>query len=130
MGIYRRNVLCCTGGTSARILSTLTGYELKNIGNGKVRYGFSPQSMSRVEKMFARAHINYVIYSGELMEAHGEFPDNAFRLFTDRVDSGRIKKEEPPVIPVPGDNKNFLQERLFGYIIYVRNLEKIVRGRM
>lgn len=63
------------------------------------------------------------------MEAHGEFPDNAFRLFTDRVDSGRIKKEEPPVIPVPGDNKNFLQERLFGYIIYVRNLEKIVRRR-
>ena len=56
--------------------------------------------------MFARAHINYVIYSGELMEAHGEFPDNAFRLFTDRVDSGRIKKEEPPVIPVSRDNKN------------------------
>lgn len=93
-------------GTSARILSTLTGYKLKNIGNGKVRCGFPPQSMSRVEKMFARAHINYVIYSGDLMEAHGEFPDNAFRLFTDRVDSGRIKKEEPPVIPVPGDNKN------------------------
>lgn len=56
--------------------------------------------------MFTRAHINYVIYSGDLMEAHGEFPDNAFRLFTDRVDPGRIKKEEPPVIPVPGDNKN------------------------
>lgn len=54
------------GGTSARILSTLTGYELKNIGNGKVRCGFPPQSMSRVEKMFARAHINYVIYSGEI----------------------------------------------------------------
>ena len=72
-------------GTSARILSTLTGYKLKNIGNGKVCCGFPPQSMSRVKKMFARAHINYVIYSGDLMEAHGEFPDNAFRLFTDRA---------------------------------------------
>lgn len=38
-------------GTSARILSTLTGYKLKNIGNGKVRCGFPPQSMSRVKKI-------------------------------------------------------------------------------
>ena len=68
-------------GTSARILSTLTGYKLKNIGNGKVRCGFPPQSMSRVKKLFERAHINYVIYSGDFLEAHGEFPDNAFQMF-------------------------------------------------
>jgi RNA-directed DNA polymerase len=64
-------------GISAHILSAIAGYKLRRNGNS-VRCGFPQQSLPRVEKLFYKARISYVIYSGELMEAHEDFPNNEY----------------------------------------------------
>ena len=67
-------------GVNAYILSYLTGYKLRKNGTN-VRCGFPTTSLQRVQKLFGKARINYVIYSGELMTAHETYPDNEYQQF-------------------------------------------------
>lgn len=64
-------------GVNAYILSYLTGYKLRKNGSN-VRCGFPATSLQRVQKLFEKARINYMIYSGELLEAHEDFPNNEY----------------------------------------------------
>lgn len=87
-------------GVNAYILSYLTGYKLRKNGTN-VRCGFPTTSLQRVQKLFGKARINYVIYSGELLEAHRVYEDNEYQRFVSylkivpRQDESRsCRKEE------------------------------------
>lgn len=67
-------------GVNAYILSYLTGYKLRKNGSN-MRCGFPATSLQRVQKLFEKARINYVIYSGELLEAHRVYADNEYQQF-------------------------------------------------
>ena len=67
-------------GVNAYILSYLTGYKLRKNGSN-VRCGFPATSLQRVQKLFEKARINYIIYSGELLEAHRVYADNEYQQF-------------------------------------------------
>lgn len=67
-------------GISAHILSAISGYKLRKNGNS-ARCGFPQQSLERVERLFHKARISYAVYSGDLMEAHENFPDNEYHTF-------------------------------------------------
>ena len=80
-------------GVNAYILSYLTGYKLRKNGSN-VRCGFPATSLQRVQKLFEKARINYIIYSGELLEAHRVYPDNEYQQFMSYLKIVESKKED------------------------------------
>lgn len=80
-------------GVNAYILSYLTGYKLRKNGSN-VRCGFPATSLQRVQKLFEKARINYIIYSGELLEAHRVYTDNEYQQFMSFLKIVESKKED------------------------------------
>lgn len=80
-------------GVNAYILSYLTGYKLRKNGSN-VRCGFPATSLQRVQKLFEKARINYIIYSGELLEAHRVYTDNEYQQFMSYLKIVESKKED------------------------------------